>query len=203
MNLTLYEFAPTRSARVRWTLQELGLPFSSKAGREVFGSQELKQVHPLGKLPGLVADGKPLFESAAIATWLADQKPEKGLAHKAGSWERALHDQWVSFALTEMEAHLWSRVRNSEGFPLVPSGGKVAAVIAQCDAYFRESAEVLDDALEGKDYMVGQSFSVTDIIVGFAANWGRRFKLTDGMTHLNRWLDGLYQRPHCTLGKPE
>lgn len=203
MKLKLYEFAPTRSQRARWTLLELELPFESVTGREVFGSAELRKVHPLGKLPALEADGRPLFESAAISTWLADQRPEKGLAHEPGSWQRALHDQWVSFTLTEMEAHLWSRIRNSANFPLAPEEGKVAAIIPQCDAYVRESVKVLDDALAGKQYLVDGHFSVTDIIVAFTANWARRVGLTADCPNINRWLDGLYERPHCTLTRPE
>ena len=93
MSTTLYEFAPTRSARARWTLLELGIPFESIAGREVIGSPELKAVSPLGKVPGIVDNGRPLFESAAICAWIADRHPEKGLIAPSGSWDRALHDQ--------------------------------------------------------------------------------------------------------------
>jgi hypothetical protein len=43
---------------------------------------------------------------------------------------------------------------------------------------------------------------VTDIIVAFTANWARRAELTGGCPNINRWLDGLYKRPHCTLTRP-
>ncbi|MGI9382344.1 MAG: glutathione S-transferase family protein, partial [Methyloligellaceae bacterium] len=108
MSIELYEFAPTRSQRARWTLLALAVPFESIAGQELIGSDRLRAVHPLAKLPALKDDGRPLFESAAISTWLADSHPEKGLIAPAGTWERALHDQWVAFAQTELEAHLWS-----------------------------------------------------------------------------------------------
>ncbi len=78
MQLTLYEYGPARARRVRWTLLELDMPFESISGRELFHSPELKKVQPLGKLPGSVADGRPLFEPAAIATWCADRKPQTG-----------------------------------------------------------------------------------------------------------------------------
>src|SRR3954463_13754878 len=117
MSITLFEFPPTRSARARWTLLELGLPFESIGGREVFGSPQLKAVSPLGKVPAMVDDGRPLFESASICTWLADSHPGSGLIAPSGSWERALHDQWVAFCLTEIEAHLWSTSRNTFLYP--------------------------------------------------------------------------------------
>jgi glutathione S-transferase len=196
MTITLYEYGPTRATRVRWTLLELDMPFESIQGRELIGSPELKKVQPMGKLPGFVADGRPLFESAAISTWCADQKPEKGLAHKPGSWERALHDQWVSFALTEMEAHLWSRLRNTF---LLPEPRRVPAILPQNEEDYRSAVAVLDGALQNQEYLVGGSFSVTDIIVAFTANWGRHTGLNSGVPAVNRWLDVLYQRPHCTI----
>lgn len=196
MSLTLYEFGPTRSTRVRWTLLELGMPFESIAGRELFGSPELRKVQPLGKLPGFIADGRPLFESAAISTWCADQKPEQGLAHKPGSWERTLHDQWVSFALTELEAHLWSRLRNTM---LLPESKRVAAIVPQNEADYQTAIAVLDDALKGRQFLIGDKFSVTDIIVAFTANWGRNSGLNSQAPEVNRWLDSLYERPHCTI----
>jgi glutathione S-transferase len=196
MHLTLYEFGPSRAARVRWTLLELDMPFESIAGRHLFHSAELIKVHPMGKLPGFLADGRPLFESAAISTWCADRKPEKGLAHKPGSWERALHDQWVSFALTEMEAHLWSRLRNTM---LLPEEKRVPAILPQNEGDYRAAIAVLNDALKGREYLVGETFSVTDIIVAFTANWGRGTGLNDAAPEVNRWLNTLYKRPHCTI----
>ena len=128
MSIALYEFAPTRSQRARWTLLELEVPFESISGRELIGSERLRAVHPLAKLPAMTDDGRPLFESAAISIWLADSHPEKGLIAAAGTWERALHDQWVAFALTELEAHLWSTFRNTVVYP---EERRVAAISEQ------------------------------------------------------------------------
>jgi glutathione S-transferase len=196
MAITLYEFGPTRSTRVRWTLLELDMPFESVAGQHLFGSPQLRKVQPMGKLPGFLADERPLFESAAISTWCADQKPEKGLAHRPGTWERALHDQWVSFTLSEMEAHLWSRLRN---VMLLQENKRVAAIVPQNEMDYLAGVAVLNDALKNQEFLVGDSFSVTDIIVAFTANWGRNTGLNSDAPAVNRWLDGLYERPHCTV----
>lgn len=65
-DIKLYELGPTRSARCRWTLLEAGLEYESVGNDPgIIGSEELKRVHPLGKLPAAIIDGKPLFESAA------------------------------------------------------------------------------------------------------------------------------------------
>src|SRR5882757_2128625 len=106
-SIKLFELGPTRSARVRWILQEAELPFESVGNSiDVFASDELRRIHPLGKLPAALIDGKPLFESAAIVTAIADLVPEMNLIAKAGTWSRNLHNQWLFFALTEVEPHL-------------------------------------------------------------------------------------------------
>ena len=89
MTITLYEFTPTRSKRVKWTLQELGVTYESVNRRELIGSDELRKIHPQAKVPAITDNGRPLFESAAICTWLADSHPDKGLVAKSGTWERA------------------------------------------------------------------------------------------------------------------
>lgn len=90
--IKLYELGPTRSARCRWALLEAGLEYESVGNDpSIIGSDELRDVHPLGKLPAAIIDGKPLFESAAIATAVADLVPEKELIAPPGSWSRALH----------------------------------------------------------------------------------------------------------------
>ena len=89
MDLKLFEFAPTRSARCRWTLLEAGLDFESEGSSpEVLQSEGLRKAHPLSKLPAMIIDGKPLFESAAICTYIADSVPDKELIAKSGTWER-------------------------------------------------------------------------------------------------------------------
>ena len=84
-SITLFELGPTRSARVRWMLLEAGLAYESVGNRvEIIGSEELRNIHPLGKLPAAFIDGKPLFELAAIVTAIADLVPEKDLIAKPG-----------------------------------------------------------------------------------------------------------------------
>lgn len=196
MSVTLYEFLPTRSARVRWTLLELDVPFESVEGRDVMGSAQLLKVHPLGKLPAIEDDGRPLFESAAICTWLADKHADRGLAAGAGTWDRALHDQWVCFALAEVEAHLWSSFRNTFVYP---EEKRLPVIIEQNNAEVARSLPVLDAYLADHDYLVGDKFSVTDIIVGFTINWARNDGLTKDFDSLNAYVARLRARPLCAL----
>lgn len=194
MTITLYGFPPTRSERVRWTLMELDVAFETVAEPAIVGSPEFKAVSPLGKVPGLTDDGRPLFESAAICTWLADGHPEKGLVAPSGSWERAQHDQWVAFCLAELEAHLWSTARNAF---IYPEPRRVEAILEQNAEEGRKSAEVLNTHLATTPFLVGGRFSVTDIIVGFATNWAGWIGWADGLEHLQAYNARLRAMPHC------
>ena len=195
--IRLHEFPPTRSARCRWALLEAGLAFeSAPGGPALIGSAELRRVHPLGKLPAIEIDGRPLFESCAIATHVADLVPEKGLVAPAGSWERALHDQWTSFVLTEMEAWLWSNALNTF---VLPEDERNPSVFEQNGRFFKRAAAVLDEVLAAARYLVGDRFTAADIIAGYTVNWGRQQGLIDDLTNLRRYLDRLFERPHCTL----
>ena len=196
LDITLYEYGPSRSKQARWTLQELGLEFKSIEGLEILHSDELNQINPMGKVPAVVIDGKPLFEAAAICTHLADLVPEKGLIAPSGSRERALHLQWVSFALTELEAYLWSNARTTF---VLPEEQRITALFDPNNKAFMHAAQVLDKALENADYLVGDKFSVTDILVGFTVNWGNLADLLEHTPHLQKYLVRLKERPDCTL----
>ncbi len=200
MNVILYETSPSRSLRCRWTLLELGLDYQSVEARPLFHTEELKKVNPMGKVPAAMIDGRPLFESAAICVALADAHPEKDLIAKPGSWDRALHDQWTCFTLSELEAWLWHSARHTF---IYPEDQRIAEVIEPNGKEFRKGASVMDDTLKNLDYLVGGTFTVTDIIAGFALNWGRRLGLTEGFDEVNGYLDRLYQRPHCQLVQPD
>ena len=198
MDVTLYESGTSRSARCRWTLLEAGIIFNSVARPKLAKSEEVKALHPLGKLPIAVIDGRALFESAAICTYIADHAPAVDLIAKAGSWERGQHDQWTCFALTEMEAWLWNTAVNK--YVLAPEQ-RIEAGFDQNVMMFGRSASMLNDVLLRQDYLVEDRFTVTDIIVGWTVNWGRRQGLLDGLTGLQAYLNRLLERSHCALAK--
>ncbi len=197
--IKLFELGPTRSARARWALLEAGLPFES-IGNDVsiIGSDQLLAVHPLGKLPAAIIDGKPLFESAAILTAVADLAPEKRLIAAPGSWSRYLHYQWLSFVQSEMEAFLQSTEVNSIDF-IIPESEHVPDIKAQNDAFFTKGAGVLNEVLGRSDYLVDDRFSVTDIYAAYAVNWGQEQGLIDAFPNLLAYQDRLLEREHCPL----
>ena len=203
MQIILFELGPTRSSRCRWTLLEAGLEFESRGNSsEIFKSAELRKVHPLGKLPAVVIDGKPLFESAAICTAIADLVPERSLIGRPGTWARALHNQWTSFVLTELESWLWSTDINTDekGF-LMPRDEQVPGVVQQNRKLAQRSAAVLDAQLQKTEYFVENRFSVTDIVVGYAVSWLEELDWISSFPNLIDYLDRLCEREYCTISR--
>lgn len=201
-DIKLYELGPTRSSRCRWTLLEAGLEYESIGNDPaVIGSDELKRLHPLGKLPAAVIDGRPLFESAAIAAAIADLVPDKALIARPGTWSRTLHDQWVLFALTELEPWAWSAELNTSDF-VIPRDQHVAAIIPQNERLYRKSAAALDSVLAVTPYLVDGRFTVADVIVGYTVAFGEELGWISDLPNLAAYLSRLREREHCTLPAP-
>ncbi|MEM0912485.1 MAG: glutathione S-transferase family protein [Pseudomonadota bacterium] len=201
--IILYELGPTRSSRVRWILLEAGLPFKSiQDGIEIFKSPELLKIHPLGKLPAAIIDEKPLFESAAIVTAIADLVPEKHLIAASTSWSRNLHNQWMCFVLSEMEPFVQSTEINTIDF-ILPNDQHVTEIIPQNNMLFKKAALALEKHFSNYEYLVDEQFSATDIILAYTLFWGQEQKLLDDCSNINAYMNRLYEREHCTLKYPD
>ena len=206
--LTLYEAGTSRSARCRWALAEAGLEAECVTTRP--GSDEAKAVHPLGKLPVLaVGDGEGrtlIFESAAIVTFICDLAASKGNRHiigTAGTVARAAHDQWCSFAVCELDAHLWHTFLQR----FQPEDKKFDCS-EQDKQFWRRGGAVLELHLADKPFMGGSDFSATDCVVGWSVNWARRSGLLaandDGaepFPNISAYCARLLARPLCPLAK--
>lgn len=184
-------FAPrTRSTRAHWMLEELGIPYeiaivdlAAKENRE----PGYLRVHPLGQVPALVDGDVTVFESIAICMYLADKYSERGLAPPVSSPLRALYYQWLLLCPSTLEPAIgrWSQ-----------HGGDVTeAEREKARARFAEAAEVLARPLATGQYMLGDSFSTVDVIVGSNLNWARRVGLLDGREVLSDYVDRLLARP--------
>jgi len=146
----------TRSNRVLWALHEIGAPFeSTRVASEERSSLEHRARHPLGRVPAFeLDDGTIMFESAAICLQLGDLYPDSGLLPPPASSARALVYQWVMFGMTELEAPLYRWLGDiRDGAPASPASGR-----------FAEAAEAIAAALDGKTWLLGDQFTVADIV---------------------------------------
>src|SRR5947199_9433513 len=105
MKMKLYEFGPTRSIRVRWTLQELGVDFEPVRINLLAAEHqrpEFLKINPAGKMPVLVDGDLVLTESVAIVLYLAEKYADKGLL-PTGVDERAQVDRRLLFGFNVVE----------------------------------------------------------------------------------------------------
>tara|TARA_B100000686_G_scaffold282892_1_gene305548 strand:- start:383 stop:805 length:423 start_codon:yes stop_codon:yes gene_type:complete len=137
-----------------------------------------------------------LFESVAICTWLADKHADKGLITPSGTWERALHDQWCAFTLSEVEAHLWTMARNAFIYSEDQQSQEAGA---QAHRKAQVGLKTLDDHLGQHEYMVGDTFLATDIIVGFVANCAKAIGLLDQFSNVSAFNDRMLAPAHCPM----
>lgn len=175
--LTLYGFPRSRSTRVLWMLEELGVDY--RYCKVDLGAGEGQQpaylaLNPAGKVPTLMDDNFVLTESVAILTYLGDRFPELGLIPPAGSHDRARYLQWACFVLSELEQPLWTIAKHR--FAL-PKEHRVAGIFETAVWEFERAATVLRKGLGEKDFLVGENFSAADILAAHTLAWAEAFKL--------------------------
>ena len=190
--MRLHHQPRSRSTRVFWLLEELGIPFDlTVMSREDKQTPAYLALHPLGRSPVIEEEGGPVFESAAIILHLADQHLGAGLIAPLGSHERGLQYQWCFFAMTDMEGALMDIARQL----WKDSGEPDTAVIDRAVARFVKTAGVIEAALGDAEYLVGDTFSVADILVGSVLGFARTGELTELPAGVVAYVDRLEARP--------
>ncbi len=185
--MRLYHTPNTRSQRILWLLEEIGEPYDLVVlhGDERRGEEHRKR-HPLGRVPVIEHEDGFVFESAAIALHLGDLNPESGLVPPPGTHERALVYQWTLFGAGELETPLIDRWRRSDAGD---EEGENAAT-----ERFRQAAQVVEDALAGREYLVGDSFTVADLVIGGVLGFGRRAEVYGEMPNITAYLERIEGR---------
>ncbi len=191
--MRLYEFAPTRSIRVRWTLQELGVDFESVTINLAAGEHrrpEFLKINPAAKLPVLVDDDFVLTESIAIVLYLAQKYVHKGLV-PTDIKQRAQVNRWLLFAATELEQPLWRITRHTA---LYPEHLRLPAEVSLARQDFTDMAAVLEAHMQGRQFIVGDTLTVADIVTAYTLDWASEFQLLDDFPQLFGYMERMYAR---------
>jgi len=192
--IKLYHAPRTRSIRVLWLLEELGLPYELETVEFLPPSTRFfAQKTPLRKLPTIEDGDVVMCESGAILEYILERYGEGRLAPPVGSPLRAAYLQWLHFA-------------ESTAFP--PLGIVVWLLRYRGDA--TEYAPLIEDArsraaagfgfleagLGQKDYLLGDEFSAADIMTGFTLGAARMLGMLDERyPHLQGYIARLETRP--------
>lgn len=176
-SMKLYYAPNTCSLSPHIVLRELGLEFElikvDNRSKLTADGRDFRTINPKGYVAALELDnGQILTEGPAIVQYLADMKPESGLAPRADSWARVRLQEWLNFITSEIHAG---------SAPLFN-----ATLPEEVRAFFREKLfrrfDFLEDALNDKTYLTGSSFSVADAYLFTVLSWCEFFSF-----ELNRW----------------
>jgi glutathione S-transferase len=196
--MKLYGFAPTRSIRALWTLRELDVEFEFVVVDLTKGQHrrpEFLAVNPAGKVPVLVDGDFVLTESVAIALYLAEKYPGKGLLPVAVRPKAEVH-RWLLFTATELEQPLWRIARHTA---IYPKERRIAAEIALAREDFLDMAAVMEKHMEARCFLVGDAVTVADLVAAYTLDWANEVKLLDGLPHLRAYMERMYSRPKAPL----
>lgn len=194
--MQLYEFAPTRSIRARWMLQELGIDFEAVSVSLPTGahrSPEYLEINPAGKVPALVDGDLTLTESGAIVLYLAEKYAERGFI-PTDPRERAELYRWTLFAITELEQPLWRIARHTT---LYAEHERLPADVGLARRDFTAMAAVLESHMQGRTFVAGERMSAADIIVAYTLDWAGEAGLLGDFPTLRAYMERLYARPHA------
>lgn len=196
--MKLYEFAPTRSIRARWALQELGVAFETVTVDLRVGEHRTDwflTINPAGKVPVLVDGDVIVTESVAIVLYLAEKYPDQRLI-PADLRQRAQLFRWLLFMATELEQPLWRIVRHTR---LYPEEKRLPGEVALARDDFAAMASVLDAHMTGRKFVVGDSVTVGDFVLAYTLDWAKMANLLDGLPRLEAYMEQMYARPRAPM----
>jgi glutathione S-transferase len=125
-------------------------------------------VNPKGYVPALeLDDGAVLTEGPAIVQYLADSRPDAGLAPANGTFERVRLQEALNYVTSEIHK-AYSPLFDPEVLP---------AVREERLAYLRKRYALIEKQLEGRQYLLGERFTVADAYLFVVTNWARAVKL--------------------------
>lgn len=191
--IVVHHLNDSRSQRILWLLEELGAPYEIRSyardAQTRLAPPELKAVHPLGKSP-VITDGEmTVHESGAIIDYLIRRHGAGKLQPPAGSADHEVYLQWLHYAegsaMLPLMLFMYVMRLGEAGAPLHP---RIEGEIDNHLAY-------LDQALEGRDYLLGEALTGADIQMSFVGEVGRAFGKLPGYPQATAWLDRLHARP--------
>jgi len=192
MALKLYYSPGACSLSPHIALREAGLDFTLEKTdlrtKQTASGGDIRQENPKGMVPVLVlGNGDVLTEGPAIVQWIADQKPGSGLAPAAGTLARYHLMEWLNFITSELHKN-YSPLFN----PAAPEEYKKIARDALAARY-----AFVNEKLDGKSYLMGETFTVADGYLFTVTNWARivKFDLTP-YPNVVAFQDRVRHRPH-------
>jgi len=187
MPVTLYHHPYSRAANVIWMLEELGIDYGLRFVDTMKGAQkapEILALNPMGKLP-ILTDGEVVVtESAAIGLYLADRYSLGKLAPAPDDPARGPYLRWSFFAPSVIEPGMLAKSSGWEFKPSQAGWGTYESMI-----------EAMQSAIADRSYVLGDRFSMADVIFGGTIRYMLRFKLLETTPSFAAYAERLAARP--------
>lgn len=175
--MKLYYAPDTCSLSPHIVLRELALEFElvkvDNKSKLTTDGRDFRLINPKGYVAALeLDDGQILTEGPVIVQYLADLRPESGLAPPAGSWARVRLQEWLNFITSEI--HAGSALLFNQALP--------DAVLSLFREKLFRRFDFLQDTLAEKAFLMGPSFSIADAYLFTVLGWCKFFSI-----ELDRW----------------
>lgn len=205
--LTVHHLENSRSQRVLWLLEELGVPYEIKRyardAKTMLAPPELKAIHPLGKSPVITEDGEAIAETGAIVEYILERYGQGRLASAPGTTERRRLTYWLHYAEGSAMPPLVMKLvfgRMPLGAPAlmrpIVNAVAKAAQTGFVDPQLKTHFDYWESELTKAEWFAGPAFSAADIMMSFpveaAANRGDARR---GRPRLAAFLEKIHARP--------
>ena len=210
--ITVHHLNNSRSQRILWLLEELGVDYAIKTyqrdNETMLAPVELRDVHPLGKAPVVTDGDQSLAESGAIIEYLVDKYDSGRLKPAQESAERLQYTYWLhyaegSFIPLMLISLIVSRIENAPvPFFVRPVVKGVAGKIRSgyLDSNVRRHLEYMNDHLSNQTWFCGSEFTAADIQMSYAVEAAAaRASLEDNYPALQQFLDRIRAMPSYRL----
>ena len=192
--IKLYGISASRAFRPMWLMEEIDLdyeliPVDFRKGEN--RTKDYLAINPNGKIPTLIDDDLVLYESMAINLYLAKQYG--GNFYPDDPAQEALANMWSYWVMTEVEHSLLTILLNTR---LLPEEQRKPERIERNLLLLEKPFSVLNDALEGKTFLIGEAFSIADLNVAAVISWCRPARVNlKRWPNMKNWLERCISRP--------
>ncbi|MGA8756753.1 MAG: glutathione S-transferase family protein [Stellaceae bacterium] len=195
MALKIYGVARSRAFRTLWMAGELGIPYEHvKIDFADGGTRrpEYLAINPNGHVPAIDDDGFNVWESMAINLYLAKKYGSRLGLYPENIENEARVWQWSFWGMTEVERPALTVLLNRIG----PEDRRDAAAADEAERALADPLKVLDTALAGSPYLLGEHFTVADLNVASILAWARQARINlAAVPNAEMWLKACHDRP--------
>ena len=193
--ITVYHLARSRSMRVLWLLEELGLPYEVESLEFVpgkFGGADYTKIHPLNKVPAIKDGDMVMFESVAIMQYILAKYAPNKLAPAVDDPEYGPYLQWLHYGESTLAPVIAALMYQRHFFP---TDKRSPDMEAWAEAELVKVFSILETQLGDHDYILKSGFSAADISVGYCLLLARLAKAHDQITdRIEDYWDTLTDR---------